>query len=209
MVDELKQNPKIKITKQNPNGYQTKTPFIINPPATDKEIQLAEKYLKRKIPKDILDFYKEANGLQLSWELRERYQDKFDSDTIEGHILILPIQEVFKDWKDIIYFDFEGGETFKLLHPIDFFVAEACAALYLDDSDNPGVYYHYCGEEMYSLNMTFKEYLNALLKTRGFWYWQTAVVAELTGEEDIEEPEDFRNTMPLLFPDFKLSEILK
>lgn len=188
MVDELNLHPKIIVTD-----------FVINPPATEKEIKFAEK--KFKLTNDMLDFYKFANGIKLSWELKDA------EDTVMGNIELLPVQEVFQDWKDTIYWD--NNDKYKQLHPIDFFVPEACAVLNLDDSDKPEVYFHYCGEDQQTLKMDFKEYLNALLKTRGFWYWQTVVVAELTGEENTSEPENFRVNMPKLFPDFKLSEILK
>ena len=193
MVDELNQHPEIIVTD-----------FVINPPATEEEIKFAEK--KFKLTNDMLEFYKSANGITLSWELEDTEDTE---DTVRGKIELLPVEKVFGDWKNTIYFDFDGGDEFKSLHPLDFFVNEACAALNLEDSDNPEVYYHYCGEEMNTLKMDFKEYLNALLKTRGFWYWQTVVVAELTGEENTTEPENFRVNMPKLFPDFKLSEILK
>jgi len=189
MVDELNQHPKIIVTD-----------FVINPPATAEEIKFAEK--KFKLTNDMLDFYKSANGITLTWELNEP-----EDSVVRGNIELLPVQEIFQDWKNTIYWD--DNDKYKQLHPLDFFVPEACAALNLEDSDNPDVYYHYCGEEMNTLKMDFKEYLYALLKTRGFWYWQTVVVAELTGEENTTEPENFRVNMPKLFPDFKLSEILK
>ena len=191
MVDELSQHPEIIVTD-----------FVINPPATEEEIKFAEK--KFKLTSDMLDFYKSANGVKLSWELKDT---EGTEDTVMGNMELLPIQEVFQDWKDIIYWD--DNDKYKLLHPLDFFVPEACAVLNLDGSDNPEVYFHYCGEDQHPLKMDFKEYLNALLKTRGFWYWQTVIVAELTGEENTSEPENFRVNMPKLFPDFELSEILK
>ena len=189
MVDELNQHSEIIVTD-----------FVINPPATEEDIKLAEK--KFKLTSDMLDFYKSANGITLSWELIEP-----EEAVVRGNIELLPVQEVFQDWENTIYWD--GNDKFKQLHPLDFFVPEACAALNLDSSDNPDVFFHYCGEEMNTLKMDFKEYLYTLLKTRGFWYWQTVVVAELTGEENTTEPENFRVNMPKLFPDFKLSEILK
>jgi len=187
MVDELSHHPKIIVTD-----------FVINPPATEDEIKFAEK--KFKLTNDMLDFYKSANGIKLTWELNE------PEDSVMGNIELLPVQEVFRDWKNTIYWD--NNHKYKQLHPLDFFVPEACAVLNLDGSDNPEVYFHYCGEEMSSLKMDFKKYLDALLKTRGFWYWQTVVVAELTNEENTTEPENFRVNMPKLFTDFNVDEIL-
>ena len=45
----------------------------------------------------------------------------------------------------MIWFEgFEGGDTYKNLRPLDFFVPEACAAFQLDGSPYPPVVYHYC-----------------------------------------------------------------
>lgn len=111
--------------------------------------------------------------------------------------------EVFGSWEGFIYF--EETSRFRSLHPIDFFIEEACAAFNLDGSENPQVYYHSLGGEMAPLGVDFGGYLELLLKSRGFWYWQLAIAtheysstdAPLTGEE-----RSFRETMPQLFPDF-------
>lgn len=190
MVDELRVHPQIEITE-----------FVINLPATEKEIKSTSK--KFKLTSDMLDFYKQANGLTLRWKLKDTQEN--EEDPICGNIELLAVQDVFSDWEDNIYFD--DDDEFKPLHPLDFFINEACSALYLDDSDNPEVYYHYCGEEMYPLKMDFGKYLHALLKTRGFWYWQTAV-ADKYQKMHITSPKHFKKSMPKLFPDFKLSEIL-
>lgn len=205
MVDDLNKNPKINVTE-----------FVINLPATEEELNGAEK--KLKLTADMKEFYSQANGIKLTWELKEpvleksfieEYNISNEKLMVCGTIELLPVQEVFMDWKDVIYFDWEGGDEYKLLHPLDFFTSGACAALNIDGSASPVVYFHYCGEEMNSLKMDFKEYLNALLKTRGFNFWQSAIIAEYKGEELTLEPKIFRACMPVLFPDYKLSEILK
>ncbi|HEY9782971.1 MAG TPA: YbjN domain-containing protein, partial [Leptolyngbyaceae cyanobacterium] len=104
---------------------------------------------------------------------------------------------------------FNENDPCKPLHPIDFFIGNACAALYLDGSNNPEVYYYYRGEKMRSLGVNFEGYLELLLKSRGFWYWQVAIA----GPEYVNpatpmpiEERNFRKIMPQLFSNFNSSD---
>lgn len=188
MVDELKKHPQIEVKK-----------FIVNPPATIEEFEMAEETFE--LTQDMIDFYTEANGIELEWTIKGE-TDGYD----DGHIVLLPVQDVFQNWEESL--DAEDTPEFEPLHPIDFFVPEACAALLLDGTKNPIVYFHKVGEEMDTLKLDFKDYLNALLITRGFFYWQSAIVSYLK-EEDRFTEVNFKEKMPKLFPDFKLEDILK
>jgi hypothetical protein len=193
MESDLQANPLIKVVLSE-----------FNPPATAEELDEARNQFD--LTAAMVDFYGEANGIQIHWERREQ-KEIAGGGLATGLISLLPVQEVFGDWEDIIYF--EDNDRFKSLYPLDFFVEEACAALYLDGSKNPAVYYHYCGEEMSPMGVDFAGYLELLLKSRGFWYWHLA----LTQSEDaianapmsIEE-KNFREIMPQLFPDFKAAD---
>jgi hypothetical protein len=191
MVDELRNNPFINTTEID---------CEINPPATEAEINAVQ--IKFKLTPAMMDFYLHANGIRIYWERKEEVEVP-GGGLAAGYIDLLPVQEVFKDWEDIIYFDEE--DPCKPLHPIDFFIGNACAALYLDGSDNPEVYYYYRGERMRPLGVDFEGYLQLLLKSRGFWYWPLAIA----GSEDVDpsapmsrEERNFREIMPQLFPNF-------
>ena len=159
MVSELEKNPSIELIA-----------FKINPPAKKKDFERANGYFP--LTDDMRVFYAQCNGLELEWEIKNSLEHT------PGLIKILPLGEVFSDWIDIIYFDEEDLDfEYRPLHPLDFFVSEACAALYLDFETGaaPEVYYHYCGEEMSSMKVDFAGYLELLLESRGFWYWQKSV----------------------------------
>ena len=162
--------------------------YVARPGATDEDIAAAKAY--SPISDDMERFYRQANGLTLHWHLK-------DNEETCGRIDLKPLDQVFSDWRDCIYFD--DDDDFKPLHPVDFFVDEACAALYVDGSANPTVYYHYCGEEMDTLAVDFGQYLELLLKTRGFWYWQTALSTDLKGVSYTTSPGLFRRGMRELF----------
>jgi len=194
MVDELRANPKIEVLE-----------YTVHPPATSEEIAAAQAYFPN-IPAAMLDFYTQANGLRLKWKLVDEGEDRSE----HGNIDLTPIQNVFSSWEGVMWFDEEWDEgRFKPLHPIDFFVPEACAAIFLDGNNEPKVYYHYCGEEMESMEVDFAGYLELLLKSRGYWYWQTAISTDLSGKEYTIEPREFRLNMPDLFSDFDVRFFLK
>ncbi|MBD2136529.1 SMI1/KNR4 family protein [Anabaena sp. FACHB-1237] len=193
MVASLKNNPAIDVYLCN-----------FNSPATEEELKEAQS--KFNLTPAMIDFYNEANGISIQWEkLGEK--EVPGGGLIAGMIDLLPVQEVFRDWKDNIYF--EEDDPCKPLHPLDYFIGNACAALYLDGSDNPEVYYYYRGERMRPLGVDFEGYIQLLLKSRGFWYWPLAIA----GSEDANpsapmsrEERNFREIMPQLFPDFDASD---
>lgn len=175
-----------------------------NSPATEQEVNEARS--KFNLTPAMLDFYSEANGISIQWQRRWQKEPR-GGGLVAGMIELLPIQDVFGDWKDNIYFG--EDDPCKLLHPLDYFMGNACAGLYLDGSDNPEVYYYYRGEKMRPLNVDFEGYLQLLLKSRGFWYWPLAIA----GPEEVEpsapipiEERNFREIMPQLFPDFNPSD---
>lgn len=175
-----------------------------NPPATKKKLKEAQSHFK--LTAAMIDFYSEANGITIEWERREQ-KGIPDGGLAAGYINLLPVEQVFKDWENVIYFD--EDDSFKPLHPIDVFIDEACAALYLDGSDNPQVYYHYLGEEMSPLGVDFEGYLQLLLKSRGFWYWHKAIAQPEYFNPYVPisvEERNFREIMPQLFPDFDASD---
>jgi hypothetical protein len=170
-----------------------------NNPATEEELSSARNTFN--LTSTMTDFYSQANGIQILW--RSQVRGKSDHDeSIGGYINLLPVQEVFKDWINIVYFDGDDNDE-KHLHPIDFFAGNACAAVYLDNTNNPQVYYYYRGRKMNSLGIDFEGYLRLLLKSRGFHYWYLTI----TKSEDerstlLMEEQRFREIMPQLFPDF-------
>jgi len=193
MVADLNNNSAINVVKCE-----------FNPPAKNKKLKEAQSDFN--LTAAMIDFYNQANGIKIQWE-RKKQKEISGGGLAAGYINLLPIEEVFKDWENIIYFD--ANDSYKPLHPLDFFIDEACAALYLDGSDNLKVYYHYLGEEMSPLGVNFEGYLKLLLKSRGFWYWHKAIAQPEYFNPYVPisvEERNFREIMPQLFPDFDASD---
>ena len=127
MVEELRANPAIEVIK-----------YKVAPPISAEDLEAAKALYP--IPQAMIDFYTQMDGLELEWKLVDESADR----SSHGNIRIVALLEVLGDWQDMIWFDEDWDDKrFKPLHPMDFFVPEACAALYLDGSENPTVYYHY------------------------------------------------------------------
>ena len=171
-----------------------------NPPATEAELaQVGENF---RLTPAMLEFYRRANGVSIRWERRGQRKTAAGGLAV-GQIELLPVGEVFGSWEGVVYLEEES--RFRHLHPLDFFIEEACAALNLDGSENPQVYYHSLGGEMAPLGVDFGGYLELLLESRGFLYWQLSVATHEYSSDDAPptaEERSFRETMPQLFPDF-------
>lgn len=167
--------------------------FEASSPATIDQIAEAAKV--QPIPESMSRFYLECNGLKLRWTTKSGgYQ--------AGSIKLLPINDVFRSWQNSIWFDEEWDSgRFRPLHPFDFFVEEACAAVFVDGSDDPPIYFHYCGEKADPLLVNFAQYLELLLQSRGFMYWQTAIASDLTGSDHVSA-RNCRLGMRGLFGDY-------
>ena len=168
----------------------------IAPPLTASDADA----LRGRLPEEILAFYREMNGFTLEWQHRlPAVREGNDRD--RGSIDILPAEDVLSDWKGRIWFDEPGGDEHKDVKPLDFFAAEACAALQAngDDVRSPRIYYHYLGEFLCDTGYDFNDWIDRLLMSRGSFYW---VVTLCPSFSDSPEARAFFRRMPLLFPDF-------
>ncbi|MBD0694124.1 hypothetical protein [Streptomyces sp. CBMA123] len=128
------------------------------------------------LPAGAAEFYEELNGFTLQWTYTA--PGACDATGDEGSIRLLPLDEVFSDWQGAIWFDdFEGGDRFRAVKPFDLYIPEACAA-FLQEPGEPAqdtVHYHYIGESLSPLPLSFPEYLAQALNTAGYLGWQSAL----------------------------------
>ncbi|MEH1926896.1 hypothetical protein [Nostoc sp.] len=190
MAENLKANRAIKIME-----------LIFNPPALEAEIEQAKTLAKGVLPAGVESFFREMNGFNLEWEHNVE-SIKQDNDFDKGFIKILPILDIFGNWKDTTWFEgSEGADEYKPVKPLDYFAPEACAAFYQTTEEIPlnTVYYHYFGEYQEDTRYTFEEYIDRLLASRGYFYW---IQTLCKGLQKSNEVAVFRNNMPLIFDDY-------
>lgn len=181
LESQLRANPKITVTES-----------LFNPPASPHQIEQARRVFP--VCDAMAAFYGSVNGLRIRWERKSGKKIATGGQAV-GSINLLPIQEVFRDWKGVVYFD--ADDPNRRCYPFDFFVEEACGALDVGEAGRPRANYLYLGERARSLNVDFAGYGRLLLQSRGFWYWQTAVA-----QPKSVEAKNFADVMPELFDDF-------
>lgn len=184
VVDELRANPDVEVEA-----------FEVRPPADPALLAVTP------LTPEMRDFYAEANGFELTWRGGPRLADQ---GYVAGRVDLIPLEQVFAERRGTLYFDDES--PVRLLRPVDFFVEDACAGLYLDGSPNPTMVFYERGDDRVSpLEVDFEGYLELLLKSRGFWYWQKALVMPERGNQDVpmsSEVKTFRSAAPRLFCGF-------
>lgn len=182
--DELQSNPQVKV-----KGITTP------PPMNKKELAAIE----RVAPQSVFAFHREMNGLTIEWELKK----SADPD-VKGSVKLLPVKEILKEWKGIVYFDFTPeGERIRNFHPIDFFIDEAAAGAFLNEGkeeDRSLYLFHFEGEPV-RLHLEMRGYIQMMIASKGFLYWQYAVI-EILKQKENPVSRRFKEWMPQLFPEF-------
>ena len=186
LIEEIKSHPLLRVDRAE-----------LRPPASDADIERAARAAGGTLPPGVEELYREMNGAQLEWFLRDGVE--FESEEPPaGAINLLPLirdrgESIFGSWKDVVWFS--EDDKFRHVVPFDFFTPEAGSAFY-PVGGKMIVHYHYFGETLSSTGRTFGEYLELLFKARGYLYWPTALCEE---EEESAEVEHFRANLPKLF----------
>lgn len=189
MVAALKQNVNVRITA-----------CVFKEPASAADLQRARLDAGSVLPADVEAFFVEMNGFTLEWE-HTVASIKEGTDADKGLINMLPIGEIFTDWKGRTWFDGSRGDRYRPIKPFDLFAAEACAAFCqpagaaLEET----ICFHYFGEATCKTGYTFGEYVDRLLAARGFWYWIQTLCGETQANPEVLA---FRRKMPLIFDDY-------
>jgi hypothetical protein len=188
MVEELRGNPNIEVL----------TAEMAEPTSRD-DIESARHLAGGELPPGVGDFFAEIGSFHLEW--RHTLAAISHGDLSDhGVVNILPITEIFGDWRGVTWFG-EDEDEFRAVKPFDMFVPEACTAFVQPEGEppTPSVAYHYFGEELHDTGYTFDDYLERLLASRGFWYW---IQTLCPGLESSAEVTAFRRAMPQIFTDY-------
>ncbi len=145
--------------------------FKIGTPADEKSIQ---KLIDAGVQdQQVLDFYKQANGLRLQWCVEEdTAYSVYNMEvlTLTQGFNFIPIDDIFQDWE--IFF----GPDEKTLYPFNFFNEEACECFNLEEGkkyDKVEIYNFQLEGKKYKLPLDFNTYLKMLYESKGLWYWFT------------------------------------
>lgn len=147
-------------------------------------------------PDGMSELYAELSSVDLEWEVEGQ-------KSMGGAIHVPPLSLWDHDaLEDELWFDFtERDSPLHFIRPIDRFVPEAYAVLYLEPADEQAkVAYHYCGEELVLTGLTYREWLELLFRSRGTLYWLQLTLGPASGSSTWVEQGIAHAAK--LFPDF-------
>ncbi len=165
-----------------------------------------------EIEADLLQFYAFfSNGYHCYW--------KYDHDADHnGSLNIWPIEELFNE-KNLVQLD--GEETrvnvdantkHKLnlkgvFRKVDYFVDEEHVGFFSDPSMKFHFYYMDSDQEFWDLKLDFKGYFELACAARCYTYWHQAILFREFKKSYMQSGSDnFIESMPQIFPDFKIDD---
>jgi hypothetical protein len=158
--------------------------------------------VKPEWPDAIQSFYRELNGLEIHWEHMDYPEDSSKS----GRIRILRAEEIAPKGSRPVWFEFTPEDSpMRSFHIIDYFIDEAAVGFY----DNaPEMHFYEFESKTIPMGIDFNGYIQLLKESRGYFYWQRALLAIKNNKENTESKQ-FKENMPVLFPSFSFEEFKK
>ncbi len=149
--------------------------------------------------KRILDLYKSnSDGFKVQW-----YTD--DSRSVGGQMHFPKMDHVLGTWEGIL-FDQEAVERNQMLghfKAMDLISEQhSVGLLHNADFEANSLYYHISPyEDLYSLDLDFKGYIQMAFEAKLYYYWPK-VLLDIQSKSESKETKDFREQMPKIFEDF-------
>ena len=190
LIDELRRTPGITLTQAT-----------LGSPTDPGVLAAARAVAGGAWPDGMAELYADLSRVDIAFSVH-------GSEGNGGAIHIPTVTDVWDHagHEDELWFDWQEGDDhpFKLIRPIDRFANEAYAVLYPVPPEGLAakqatVHYHYCGEELFPTGLSYTDWLEWLLKSRGASYWLTLTLGRRRGRTWVEENID---RVASLFPDF-------
>lgn len=144
------------------------------------------------VPAQLVTYAETVGGQRRVWRTPS---DESGRPACVGGFNFLPVEEIYADWADSVYFGFpEENPRLSQFKPVDYCQPEAFVGLYHDEEKSPALYYYAPGEgqEPYPLQLDLEGYVQLLPYTLGYAHWQLALLELL--------PDDGRNPAHRLAP---------
>ena len=188
LIRELSTRPEVTVTEAK-----------LGPPTDPTVLAAAQQVAGAAWPKGMTELYTELSTVDIAYEVA-------GSNGNGGAIHIPTVTDVWDHagHEDELWFDWLVDESpnhpFTRIRPIDRFVSEAYAVLYPVPSKVPAtVHYHYCGESLTPTGLSYEQWLELLLRSRGASYWLTLATGPRTGDTWVDKNI---HRIAKLFPDF-------
>ncbi len=174
--------------------------------------------VKDQLPKSLVDFYQSCDGIHIEWQAKET-----TGIHALGSIRLLQLKHLFDGNEiDLAANEFGGwrlNTDYGNLQPlkgafriVDLFSGKSMAGIFSEEPATEEVFLYNSGVAFESLKVDFEGYFQLLCKAYGFLGWQRVIIHKEYGQNGgygEYEHDDFRDTMPLLFPDFNFDEFIE
>ncbi|WP_020535966.1 hypothetical protein [Lewinella cohaerens] len=152
----------------------------------------------KALPQKMIQLYELFDGWEITWAA-------VADDEAGGRLHFLAMQHVMQNWEGKLYEskDLLEEELIEFFKPFDLVTDEAeCGFLHRPGFASESIYYHRTGApQLYNLDLDFSGYLEMALAARVYFYWPKVLLDIQSGEES-EETTNFKQNMPLIFPEF-------
>lgn len=180
---------------------------IIKPGIDDSDLQETEKFYRLQLPAQLKDFYKEIGSLCLLWRIDTEKCAHFlrePDESVGGIINLLDPDTMIADktgnfWHNIYWFqdrEMPQNDLRKKFKPFDHHGTEMAAGFLLEEKEFArGLYLYDKNTEINKFCDSLGEYVNSLIRYRGFEYWPLAV-----NDASSSHKEKMDYYLPILFP---------
>ncbi len=146
---------------------------------------------------DLAKFYSFFETWKLTWKTTEELNIK-----AEGVIDFIPLDQVMQDVWDNSLGGIDWNPEMKGFRPLDmFYDIDGFVGFYIDRPEKKGLYLQHSDSSVSPLHVDLDGYLKLLGMSKGFGWWQNALV-EIHSGNPMPNVAGFKEKMPLIFPDF-------
>jgi hypothetical protein len=151
----------------------------------------------------IINFYSFISDWKLHWKVDQTLAFK-----AEGVFNFIPFEQILNNGWDT---DFGGNDWAPEMlgfRPLDmFYDIDGIVGFFVGREEMKGLFL-FSDSELYPLHIDFDGYLKLLSMSKGFGWWQNALV-QISSGKDQSGVDFFKEKMPLIFPEFSWDEFVK
>lgn len=142
-------------------------------------------------------FYSFFNWLNIEWKHNEN----------SGNIRFVTYEQLTYDWDEEFGAN-DWAADMKGFRPLDMFLESAgCVGFFVGRNDKKGLYLYKFDGETVPIHLNFEGYLILLRYTKGYSWWQNALV-QLSSGRHLPNVDDFKEKMPKIFKSFNWNEFV-
>ncbi len=123
------------------------------------------------------------------------------TNALGGEVRILSLKNIIQKLSSSNFDpkNFDDDDPILDFHVVDEFSNEVGVGIYAGKSSTNSLYYFAIDETPVYLGLDFSGYLEMIITSRGFLYWQKAILS-IRNNTEYKETEKFKEQMPRLFP---------